>query len=165
MATGSVPFVSSLDIAHFKEVVGHYVTGVVVVTAATEGGPAGFTCQTFGSLSLEPILISFAAKSAGESWSRVKHADAVAVNILGSEQEALARVFATSGIDKFEGVGWSDGPRGTPLLDGAIAHLEGALLSATTHGDHDVVVVAVDFVASHPGSPLVYYRGGFGEIA
>jgi flavin reductase (DIM6/NTAB) family NADH-FMN oxidoreductase RutF len=157
--------VSSLDIAHFKEVVGHYATGVVVVTAATPDGPAGFTCQTFGSLSLEPILISFAAKSAGQSWSRARHCESVAVNILGSEQEALARVFATTGIEKFEGVGWTDGPKASPLLDGAIAHLEGRILGVTTQGDHDIVVVGVDYVASRPGSPLIYYRGGFGALA
>jgi len=156
-----VPLVSSLDIAHFKEVVGHYVTGVVIVTAATDSGPAGFTCQSFGSLSLEPMLVSFAAKSAGQSWSRVKEADAVAISFLSADQEALARVFATSGIDKFEGVGWTEGPRGTPLLEGAIAHLEGKMTSVSTHGDHDIVVVSIDFVASHPGRPLVYYRGGF----
>jgi len=160
-----VPLVSSLDIAHFKEVVGHYVTGVVVVTAMTVDGRAGFTCQTFGSLSLEPILVSFAAKTTGQSWSRVKEADAVAINILSSGQETLARVFATSGIDKFDGAGWSAGPRGAPLLEGAIAHLEGQILSRTTQGDHDIVVVSIDFVASHPGTPLAYYRGGFGELA
>jgi flavin reductase (DIM6/NTAB) family NADH-FMN oxidoreductase RutF len=156
--------VSSLDIAHFKEVVGHYATGVVVVTALADDDPAGFTCQTFGSLSLEPILISFAAKSTGQSWSKVKRADSVCVNILSSEQEALARVFATTGIDKFAGVGWSQGPRGTPMLDGAIAHLEGPLVSFTTQGDHDIVIVSVEYVASHPGAPLIYFRGGFGEF-
>lgn len=155
---------SSLDIAHFKEVVGHYVTGVVVITAATEDGLAGFTCQTFGSLSLEPMLVSFAAKSTGTSWSRVKNARAVGINILASDQEAIARVFATSGIEKFDGVGFSDGPRGTPLLHGATAHLEGEIVTWTSHGDHDIVVVAVDFVASHPGLPLAYYRGGFVEL-
>lgn len=163
--TGNVPLVSYLDIAHFKEAVGHYVTGVVVVTAATDNGPAGFTCQSFGSLSLEPMLVCFAAKSAGQSWSRVKQADAVAISILSADQEALARVFATSGIDKFEGVGWTEGPRGTPLLEGAIAHLEGQMISRATHGDHDIVVVSIDFVASHPGPPLAYYRGGFGGFA
>ena len=59
----SVSEVSSLDIAHFREVLGHFVTGVVVITAATPDGPVGFTCQTFGALSLEPTLISFSART------------------------------------------------------------------------------------------------------
>jgi len=122
-----VPRVSSLEIAHFKEAVGRYATGVVVVSAQSNVGPVGFTCQTFGSLSLDPILISF----------------------------------ATTGIDKFESVGWEPGPNGTPLLEGAIAHLEGQILSYSTHGDHDIAVVRIDHVASHPGEPLIYFRGGF----
>lgn len=164
-ATASkVPRVSSLEIAHYKEVVGHYVTGVVVITASTPNGLAGFTCQTFGSLSLEPILVSFAARSTGQSWSKVRDAEVIGVNILSSEQEALARVFATTGVDKFSGVGWSAGPSGAPLLDGAIAHLEGRMLHRTSEGDHDIVVAAIDYVSAHSGAPLVYYRGGFAEL-
>jgi len=155
--------VSYLEIAHFKEVLGHFVTGVVVVTALTDDGPAGFTCQTFGSLSLEPMLISFAAGTNGSSWSRIRAGRQVALNILSSEQETLARLFAQSGIDKFAGVGWSaEELAGAPLLDGALAHLSGEIVSITTHGDHDVVVVQVHHAISHPGDPLVYYRGGFG---
>jgi flavin reductase (DIM6/NTAB) family NADH-FMN oxidoreductase RutF len=154
--------VSSLDITHYKEVVGHYVTGVVVITALSTEGPVGFTCQTFSSLSLDPILISFAAKSAGRSWLSVRAADAVGFNMLAANQADLARVFATSGVDKFADVQWSKAPHGSPLLEGAIAHLEGQILSVTTHGDHDFAVVSIDFVQADAGSPLLYYRGDFG---
>jgi flavin reductase (DIM6/NTAB) family NADH-FMN oxidoreductase RutF len=154
--------VSSLDISHYKEVVGHYVTGVVVITAHTAEGPVGFTCQTFSSLSLDPILISFAAKSAGRSWLRIRGAEAVGFNMLAADQVDVARVFATSGIDKFADVHWNTAPHGSPLLEGAIAHLEGRILSVATHGDHDFAVVAIDFVQADAGSPLLYYRGDFG---
>ncbi len=153
---------SSLDITHYKEVVGHYVTGVVVITALSDDEPVGFTCQTFSSLSLDPILISFAAKSAGSSWPRIRGADAVGFNMLSVDQVELARVFATSGIDKFAGVRWTRAPHGSPLLEGALAHLEGRILSVTTHGDHDFAVVSIDFVQADAGSPLLYYRGDFG---
>jgi flavin reductase (DIM6/NTAB) family NADH-FMN oxidoreductase RutF len=154
--------VSSLDITHYKEVVGHYVTGVVVITALSDGEPVGFTCQTFNSLSLDPILISFAAKSTGSSWPRIRAADAVGFNMLSVEQVELARVFAMSGINKFVGVRWTGAPHGSPLLEGALAHLEGQILSVTTHGDHDFAVVSIDFVQADAGSPLLYYRGDFG---
>lgn len=154
--------VSSLDITHYKEVVGHYVTGVVVITALSAEGPVGFTCQTFSSLSLDPILISFAAKSAGRSWLSIRAADAVGFNMLAANQVDLARVFATSGVDKFADVRWSKAPHGSPLLEGALAHLEGQILSVTTHGDHDFAVVSIDFVQADAGSPLLYYRGDFG---
>lgn len=156
---------NSLEIAHFKEVLGHFATGVVVVTAQTSDGPAGFTCQTFGSLSLEPMLISFAASAVGNSWSRIRGHGSVALNILSSEQETLARVFAQSGADKFAGIGWSVGdPGGAPLLEGALAHLSGKIIDIASHGDHDIAVVEVQHAVSHPGEPLIYYRGGFGLL-
>jgi flavin reductase (DIM6/NTAB) family NADH-FMN oxidoreductase RutF len=158
----SLILVSSIDIARFKEVLGHFVTGVAVVTAAAPEEPVGFTCQTFGALSLEPTLISFSAVTKSNSWPRVREVGVVGVNILSSEQEAVARVFGKSGSDKFAGIGWSPGPGGAPLLDGALAHLEGRVEFLTTQGDHDIVVVAVDYVVSHHGAPLVFYRGGFG---
>lgn len=152
----------SLEIAHFKEVLGRFVTGVVVVAASSLDGPVGFTCQTFGSLSLEPMLVSFAATAAGASWTRVRSSSTLGLSILASDQESLARVFAQSGADKFAGVTWTPGPGGSPLLYGALAHLEGQIVDVTRHGDHDIVVVAVTYAHNHAGEPLVYYRGGFG---
>jgi 3-hydroxy-9,10-secoandrosta-1,3,5(10)-triene-9,17-dione monooxygenase reductase component len=154
--------VSHVDLDHYKDVVSHYATGVVVLTAMTAKGPVGFTCQTFGSLSLDPVLISFAAKTAGESWCLIRSAEAVGISMLSADQEALARGFAVSGIDKFAGVAWTVAPHGSPLLEGALAHLEGRILSVTTYGDHDIAVVAVDFVHANAASPLLYYRGGYG---
>ena len=155
---------SSIDVARFKEVLGHFVTGVAVVTASTDEGPVGFTCQTFGALSLEPTLISFSAVSASNSWPRARDVGVVGVNILSSEQEAIARVFGRSGDDKFAGIGWSPAPGGAPMIDGALAHLEGRIEVVTTHGDHDIVVLSVEYVVSHHGAPLVFYRGGFASF-
>lgn len=155
----------SVEIAHFKDVVGHFVTGVVVVTGTTPHGPAGFTCQTFGSLSLEPILISFAAGNSGRSWPLVRDTEFVAINVLSEYQETVARAFAASGTEKFNGVDWSPAPHGSPLLGGALAHLEGQIVSIAAHGDHDIVTVAIDFASSYSGKPLLYYRGGFALLA
>jgi flavin reductase (DIM6/NTAB) family NADH-FMN oxidoreductase RutF len=157
--------VTSLDVAHFKEVLGHYATGLAIVTTHTPDGPAGFTCQTFGSLSLEPALVSFAASTQGNSWSIVRQYEIVGITILAADQEPLARQFATSGLDKFEGVAWDKGPQGSPLLGGALAHIEGRIASLSTHGDHDVAVVEVTYAHARAGHPLIYFRGGFTELA
>lgn len=156
---------TSIDVAHFKEVLGHYATGLVIVAAATADGPAGFTCQSFGSLSLEPALVTFAASTQGHSWGLVRQSEYVGISILGADQEPLARRFATSGGNKFDGSPWEKAPDGSPLLDGAIAHLEGRMSIITTHGDHDVAVVVVSYVHARSGHPLIYFRGGFGELA
>lgn len=155
---------SFFDTAQFKRVLGHFVTGVVVVSARSSEGLAGFTCQTFGSLSLEPMLVSFSAKTESQSWPMVRRAETVGINILASDQESVAQAFATRGGDKFVGISWTSAPGGAPLLDGALAHLEGRVSSVTTHGDHDLVVVSVDFIEVHSGGPLVYYCGRFGRL-
>jgi 3-hydroxy-9,10-secoandrosta-1,3,5(10)-triene-9,17-dione monooxygenase reductase component len=156
--------VSSIDVARFKEVLGHFATGVAVVTAATPDGPVGFTCQTFGALSLEPALVSFSAVTVSNSWPKARDIGVVGVNVLSSEQEAIARVFGRSGEDKFAEIGWSPGPSGAPFIDDALAHVEGRIEFVTSQGDHDIVVVAAEYVMSHHGAPLIFYRGGFGSF-
>lgn len=153
-----------VDGTHFKEVLGHYASGLVVVSSLTAEGPAGFTCQSFGSLSLQPPLVTFAASSSGNSWRLVRRGPTVGISVLASDQEALARRFATTGTDKFDGVAWEAGPEGSPLLGGALAHVEGRFASITAHGDHDIAVVEVTFVAAGVGRPLIYFRGGFTEL-
>jgi 3-hydroxy-9,10-secoandrosta-1,3,5(10)-triene-9,17-dione monooxygenase reductase component len=163
--TGKVGAVHSLDVTQFKHVVGHFATGVVVVASATPRGPVGFTCQTFGSLSLEPLLVSFAASNTGRSWPLVHQADFIGVSILAEDQEALARLFATSGADKFTGLDLERAPEGSPLVPGALAHLEGRIETVVAHGDHDLVTASVHYATAHAGKPLLYYRGGFGLLA
>ncbi len=154
-----------LDVSHFKEVLGHYATGLVIVSATTPNGPAGFTCQSFGSLSLVPAMVTFAASSAGNSWSQVRESDTIGISVLSADQEDLARRFATSGVDKFVGVAWEKGPGGSPLFEGALAQIEGTLDSIATHGDHDIAVVAVSYALARSSHPLIYFRGGFTELA
>jgi flavin reductase (DIM6/NTAB) family NADH-FMN oxidoreductase RutF len=157
--------VGSFDNAHCKEVLGHYVTGIVVVTATTPEGPAGFTCQTFGSLSIDSALVFFAATSTSPSWQRVRQVGVVGINILRDDQESLARGFAVSGVDKFAGVPWIAAPNGSPFLEGSLAYLEGTIREVTNHGDHDIIVAELDFASTEPGGPLVYYRGGYWVLA
>ncbi len=155
----------SLDAERFKEVLSHFPSGVVVVTAQTGDGPVGFTCQTFGSLSLEPLAVTFAAGREGRSWPRIKLAGAVGVNVLAEGDADLARRFATRGIDKFAGVDWTSAPAGSPWLAGALARLEGRIVSTTPFGDHDLVIVEISHAEVASGRPLVYYRRSYGSLA
>ena len=144
---------------------GHFCSGVVIVTAQTPNGPAGFTCQTFGSLSLEPILVMFSAGQSSQSWPKIREVGNLVINILAADQERLARVFATSGVDKFDAVSWEPATNGAPMLGGALAHIEGTVNDVVTYGDHDVVIVDVTHVHATSGLPLAYFRGGYGTFA
>ena len=155
---------SELSSPRFKEVLGHFATGVVVIAAIDESGPVGFTCQSFAGLSLEPLLATFSAQRQSSSWPRVRESGRVGISILGADQESVARTFATSGIDKFAEVAWSPGVNGAPLVAQAIAHIEATILSTSVHGDHDIVVLEPTMLNATSGEPLLYFRGGFGTF-
>lgn len=150
----------------FKAVMGHFATGVVAVTAVEDGGPVGFTCQAFASLSLDPPLVALAPARTSTTFPRIRAAGGFAVNVLSEDQSPLARAFARSGTDKFAGVRWSPGAGGAPILHGAIAWIECRIVAEHEAGDHTLVVARVER-AGHlsDGRPLTFYRGAFGGFA
>jgi flavin reductase (DIM6/NTAB) family NADH-FMN oxidoreductase RutF len=156
---------ASIDEAKFKEVLGHFASGVTVVTAVADE-PVGFTCQAFAALSLEPPMVLLAPGKSSTSWPRIARAGAFCVNILASNQEALARSFAVSGGDKFTGVAWERGlATAAPMLEGAIAWVECALEQIFDAGDHELVTGRVLTLGVGVGQPLLFYRGGFGTFS
>jgi hypothetical protein len=108
-----------LDQGEFRRVLGNFASGVAVITApGTDGdGPAGFACQSFASLSLDPPLVVFMVGRTSASWPRIARAGVFCANILGADQQELCRAFAVSGADKFAGVTCVD-----RLLDPRGAH-------------------------------------------
>ncbi len=161
MTTQAGPF----DVGRFKEVMGHFATGVTVVTAMDGDQPVGFTCQAFTSLSLDPPMVALAPGKTSTSWPRIAAAGQFCVNILSEGQEALSRDFAVSGADKFAGVGWHPAGNGAPLLHGVLAWIECRFVRAHDEGDHELVVGLVDDMGvDRRGRPLIFYRGGFGRF-
>ncbi len=151
-----------LDQGEFRTVLGHFASGLVLVTGRHEGEPAGLTCQSFFSLSLDPPLVAVAPGKSSTSWPRVASSGSICINILEAEQEALARTFARSGADKFAGVGWTPAANGAPRLHGALAWLDCHIHDVHEAGDHWLVTARVIEMESSHGRPLLFYRGGFG---
>jgi 3-hydroxy-9,10-secoandrosta-1,3,5(10)-triene-9,17-dione monooxygenase reductase component len=155
----------SIDAAHFRAVLGHFCTGVTIVTGSHDGEPAGLTCQAFTSLSLEPPLVAFCPSLTSTSWPRIRGSGAFCVNVLNEDQEDLCRVFAASGGDKFRGVGWKEGATGSPVLDDVLAWIDCRMEAEHAAGDHLIVVGRViELGSSRSGTPLLFYRGGFGRF-
>ena len=161
MSFGATP----IDRGRFREVLGHFASGVTIITAMEPAGPVGFTCQSFASLSLDPPMIAFAAAKSSTSWPRISAAGSFCVNILEESQEPLCRVFAESGADKFAGVGWTTAASGAPVLDGALAWVDCELGAIVDAGDHELVTGRVLDLGSSSGGPLLFYRGGFGRFS
>ena len=146
-----------------RDVLGHFVSGVTVVTAMAADGPVGFTCQSFSSLSLDPPLVAFAPARTSTTWPRLREAGRFCVNVLAETQSDLSRQFARSGTDKYAGVGWAPSPYGSPVLEGVVAWIDGELWAEYDGGDHTIVVARVlDLGAGASRTPLLFHRGAYG---
>ncbi|MFJ6634488.1 flavin reductase family protein [Streptomyces sp. NPDC091376] len=157
-----------VDPAEFRRVLGHFASGVTVVTAYDEegGGPTGFACQSFASLSLDPPLVAFMVARTSTTWPRIARAGAFCVNVLGADQGGLCRAFAVSGADKFAGVGHTPAPvTGSPRLASVPAWIDCTIGAVHTGGDHLIVVGRVEALgAEDEGDPLLFHRGRFGRL-
>src|SRR5947209_1786660 len=93
-----------IDADAFRQVLGHFCTGVTVITTMGSQGPAGFACQAFAALSLTPPLVLFCPSKTSSTWPVIEQAGHFCVNVLTDGQQELARRFGTSGGDKLAGV-------------------------------------------------------------
>jgi 3-hydroxy-9,10-secoandrosta-1,3,5(10)-triene-9,17-dione monooxygenase reductase component len=153
----------------FRQVLGHFCSGVTVITACDPAGPAGFSCQSFAAVSLVPPLVMFSPSRRSATWPRIARAGHFCANVLAADQRALARVFgakAAAGGDKFAGVGWSASPAGAPVLDGALTWVDAAVEAVHEAGDHLVVIGRVTGLGEcGAGQPLLFYRGRYAVTA
>lgn len=149
-----------------REVLGHFVSGIVVVTARGPHGPLGFTCQSFASLSLDPPLVSFAPARTSSTWPLIRGAGTFCVNVLAADHQQVSAAFARVGVDRFDRVPWRPAPSGAPVLEGVSAWVDCALWAEHDGGDHTIAVGRVlDLGADASRLPLLYYRGRYGVTA
>ena len=158
---------SAFDSARFRQVLGHFPTGVTVITAGSGTDKVGLAIGSFFSVSLDPPLVGFCAGKSSSSWPGIREAGRFCVNILAGDQEDECRVFASKAEDKFEGIGFKAAPwSGAPLLNGVLAWLDCELEAVHEAGDHDVVIGRVhDLAVSEEAGPLVFFRGGYANLA
>ena len=118
----------AFDSSRFRHVLGHFATGVAVITATTPSGPVGMAVSSFTSVSLEPPLVAFLPDKSSTSWPKIRGAGVFCVNILSAGQEELCAQFARKGIDKFAGDKVKQALIG--IINGCRANLENG------RGDH-----------------------------
>jgi 3-hydroxy-9,10-secoandrosta-1,3,5(10)-triene-9,17-dione monooxygenase reductase component len=146
----------------FRQVLGHFASGVTVITAVDDGVPVGFACQAFAALSLEPPLVLFCPARSSGTWPRIASAGQFCANILAADQRDLARQFGVSAPDKFTGITWSPAPNGAPVLADVLTWAACSVETVQDAGDHYVVIAQVtDLGESTAREPLLFYRGRF----
>ncbi|MFE6049413.1 flavin reductase family protein [Kitasatospora sp. NPDC056446] len=161
----SASHASDPDERELRSTLGHFCTGVAVITALDDG-PLGFTCQSLTALSLAPALVTFAAANGSRSLPRIVRSGAFSANVLAADQEALGRRFGSAQQDRFVGVEWRPSPvSGTPHLVDALAWIDCRVHEVLPGGDHTIVVGRVTDVAQCGGDPLLYFRSQFRRLA
>ena len=159
-------YTSDLAPRRLRDIFGTFATGLTVITGSAGNGPAGFTCQSFASLSLEPALVTFSPARTSSTWPVLRKAGSFTVNILPAEHQHLAGQFARSGADKFAGVSHTTSPLGNPVLEDALAWIDCELHAEYDGGDHTIVVAAVRHLsARQDAGPLLFFRGRYAGLA
>lgn len=152
----------------FRDVLGRFASGVTVVAGVSNGEPVGMTCQSFSSVSLDPPLVLFIPAKSSRAWPLIQRSGRFCVNFLAADQADLSNIMASRGTDKFADVKWSPAPEtGSPMLEGALAHLDCAIHAVHEAGDHYVVIGRVLDLVTDPATddveidPLLFYRGKY----
>lgn len=157
--------VEAIDPARLRTVLGHFPSGVTVVTGHDATRPHGFTCQSFSSLSLDPPLVVVLVSRGSKSWPPIAATGGFCVNVLSRHQRFLSAQFARSGTDKFAGVAWRPAASGRPVLSKATAWVDCAVEDIHSGGDHLIVVGRVlELRAESTRSPLLFFRGAYADV-
>jgi flavin reductase (DIM6/NTAB) family NADH-FMN oxidoreductase RutF len=158
---------ASIDMGRFRKVLGHFPTGVAVITGVdADGKPAGMAIGSFSSVSLDPPLVAFMPDKGSSSWPKFRDSGHFCVNILGSDQESVCRTFAVSGGDKFAELSWHPAGSGSPILDGVLAWIDCDIDVVHEAGDHFIVIGAVrELEVGSTAMPLVFFQGGYGRFS
>ncbi|MGW4478231.1 flavin reductase family protein [Rhodococcus triatomae] len=150
----------------YRDVLGKFCTGVVVVTARdVNEEPIGLTVGSFSSVSMEPALVAFFVGHGSTTFPKVREYGHFCANILAADQHDLGRTFARRGADKFAGVEWSAAATGSPRLAGAHAWIDCVVDDVRAVGDHDLVVGRItELGASAQREPLLFYSSTFHRL-
>ena len=153
----------SFSTPDFRGALGMFATGVTIITArGADGNLVGLTANSFNSVSLAPPLVLWSLARSASSMPHFERGSHYAINILAAEQHALAERFASKAVDRFDGVAFSEGAGGAPILDGSAAVFECFNRSRYEEGDHVIFVGEVERCSARIGAqPLIYHGGRY----
>lgn len=155
----------TIEPRHFRDVMGHLPTGVVVVAAREPGGgrPAGLVVGTFQSLSLDPPLVSFSVANTSTSWPKIRPSTTFSASVLGDGQREVCGALSSKQDDKFAAIDWHASSDGHPRIPGAHAWIDCRLVREVEGGDHLIAIAEVRGLEAGAGAPLLFHRGRLGS--
>jgi len=156
----------SISPQDFRHILGHYPTGVCVITAVQEDGKrVGMAVGSFTSVSLNPPLVAFFPDKGSSSWPKIETVGRFCVNVLADDQEWVCRRFASKAEDKFEEISHRLSDDGQPIIDDVVAWIDCTLHTVHEAGDHFIVLGEVTAMSTERDvQPLLFLRGGYGQF-
>ena len=155
----------AMDPQELRRVMGHFATGVTVITTMDkEGSPFGLTANAFTSLSLNPPLVLICVDKGVQCYSCFEESKLFAVNVLSEDQEEISRCFAIKGSEKFSAIQWHKSDTGLALLDGAISYIECKIVQSCDGGDHTIYLGEIISATASAGRPLLFFKGQYHRL-
>ncbi|MEV6259586.1 flavin reductase family protein [Streptomyces sp. NPDC051784] len=155
-----------LEQRSFRDILGRFTTGVVLITAGTAEGPKGMAVNSFTSVSLDPPLIALCAADTSATWPAIRSTGSFAVTILGDGHAELCRLFSAKGVDRFAGGDWTTTRAGHPIPADGLGWLDCRISTVHPAGDHELVLAeALDGSLTDQAGPLVFHAGRFTALA
>lgn len=152
----------TLDPQLFRNSLGHFLTGVAVATATDESNqPVGLTINSFTSVSLDPPLVLFCIGKEASCYDTFATTQSFAINVLTSNQEQKAKLFASGKTDKFEKTDWRFGVVGAPIIKKSLACIQCKSFNRIDAGDHLVIIGEVKKCEHTDSSPIGYFKGKY----
>jgi flavin reductase (DIM6/NTAB) family NADH-FMN oxidoreductase RutF len=159
-----------MPISHeaFRQTMGHWASGVTVVTTRRPGGIHGMTASSFCSVSLDPPLVLVCVDRRNRTHSHLAEQGAFCAHILAVGQEELSqRCAGRMGEhgNELHGVPYREGKTGAPVLEGCLAYLDCRVLYAHDGGDHTIFVGQIEEAGvDEDAHPLLYFRGRYHRL-
>ena len=149
----------------FRRACGRFATGITIATVMdSQGVPHGLTVNSFSAVSLDPPLVSICLGHAVSLIDLFREANYFGINILSDHQQALSDHFARKGHDRFQGISWTPGQTGVPLIYDALAAIECQLEQRVPAGDHDIFIGRMVATRLTEASPLLYFASEYRKL-
>jgi flavin reductase (DIM6/NTAB) family NADH-FMN oxidoreductase RutF len=155
----------AVDPLEFRGIIGHFATGVTVITTAAGDQLHGMTANAVSSLSLDPVMVLICVDKTTYTHRVLDEGGVFTVNILGEQQEGVSRIFAKKGAPEtgtLRGQAFHLGETGAPILEGCLAYVECRVVNVMEGGDHSIFLgEVVSEGVEEEMRPLLFYRGGY----
>ena len=148
-----------MNVDDYKQVVNKFTTGVIVLTGYSGGKVFGMTINSFSSVSIKPLLVSFNIEKMSATHAMISSSNFFNANILSSMQESLVRKFAIKDENRFSGVNYQIDQNNVPIIKNNLANLRLKKNKVVSAGDHDIVIC--DVISGNVDTkhdPLIYFN-------